>query len=78
MPRRPRRVKLLTADAGLAAQHAELHAFPGHRRAHLDRVPQQYLGGGERLLRQHAVAPGLMMPAFSPAISSIVSPSNLV
>ncbi len=45
--------ELLAADRLLAAQHAELHAFPRHRRAHLGRVSEQHFGGGERLLREY-------------------------
>jgi hypothetical protein len=50
---------LLTTHRLLAAEHAELHALPRHRGAHLDRVPEQDLGGGERLLRQHRGRAGL-------------------
>ena len=61
--------------ATVRASDAELQPLAGHGGVDLDRAAQQHLGGLDRLLRPaRRTTPGLMMPAFSPAISLTSSP----
>ena len=62
---------------GEPPRDAELESLACDRRADLGGPPQQYLGDVGVLLRPGlAKLPGLMMPAFSTAISAGVSPSS--
>ena len=73
----PLQHELLAAEGDLAGEHAELESLAGHGRADERGALQQDLRGARPgCCAITAVAPGLMMPDFSVAISSMVSPSH--
>ena len=71
----PAQVEPLAADGEVAVEHAELDALRGPRwRPTVTARRSSTSAAGTGCWASTATAPGLMMPAFSVAISSTVSP----